>query len=181
MWERIKRLSSHKHVLNNDNTDLFSLILMQCDQSINLALCKAKIGPSGTFFTWLSQQVYVQNNYEFCFLQMENKVYRQPKLNSPFFSCEKASFLLSSRSRCKALWIQVDISQAFLYHLKAAQCFLNFNLISWYYQTCVSLTSPCFSALLVELHRTFLEKREGILKYSVWTVHNLEIERKIQF
>ena len=136
------------------------------------------------FFTLLSQRVNERSNCEFSSPQMKNKVYRQIKLNSPFFSCEKASFLLSSRSRCKAVSIQVDISQAFLYHLKAAQCFLNFNLISWYYQTCVSLTAPCFSALLVELHRSFLEKREGILKYSVWTVpsvNNLEIERKIQF
>ena len=133
------------------------------------------------FFTLLSQRVNERSNCEFSSPQTENKVYRQIKLNSPFFSCVKAFFLLSSRSRCKAVWIQVDISQAFLYHLKVTQCFLNFNLISWYYQTCVSLTSPCFSALLVELHRTFLEKREGILKYSVWTVHNLEIERKIQF
>ena len=136
------------------------------------------------FFTLLSQRVNERSNCEFSSPQMKNKVYRQIKLYSPFFSCEKASFLLSSRSRCKAVWIQVDISQAFLYHLKAAQCFLNFNLISWYYQTCVSLTAPCFSALLVELHRSFLEKREGILKYSVWTVpsvNNLEIERKIQF
>ena len=99
-----------------------------------------------------------------------NKIYRQIKLTHHFSLVKKPPFdLLSSRSKCKAVWILVDISQTFLYHLKITQCFLIFNLISWYYQTCVSLTSPCFSALLAELHRTFPEKREGILKYSVCT------------
>ena len=146
----------------------FSLNSMQCDQLINFVLSKAMQNRTiWTFSTQLSQLVYVGSNYEFSSPQMGNKIYRQIKLNSPFSSCVKASFLLSSRRRCKAVWIQVDISQAFLYHLKVTQCFLIFNLISSYYQTCVSLTSPCFSALLVALHKSFLEKREGTLQYSV--------------
>ena len=122
------------------------------------------------FFSLLSQLVYVRSNCQFSSPQMGNKIYRQIKLTHHFSLVKKPPFdLLSSRSKCKAVWILVDISQTFLYHLKITQCFLIFNLISWYYQTCVSLTSPCFSALLAELHRTFPEKREGILKYSVCT------------
>ena len=119
------------------------------------------------FFSLLSQLVYVRSNCQFSSPQMGNKIYRQIKLTHHFSLVKKPPFdLLSSRSKCKAVWILVDISQTFLYHLKITQCFLIFNLISLYYHRCVSLTSPCFSALLDEWHRSFVEKREGILHYS---------------
>ena len=139
---------------------------MQCVQSKNFVLSKAReIGPSGTF----SHGYHNRDIYEVAtnFLLHKWEIKISNKLNLLFFSCEKAPVLLSSRSRYKAVWMQLEISNYFLYHLKFTQCFLIFNLISWYFQTC--LTSPCFSALLVELHRSFRENRAGILKYSACT------------
>ena len=79
---------------------------------------------------------------------------------------KKPRFFSSSGSRCKAVWIQVETDEAFLYHLKVSQCFLLFNLISCYFHTCVDLTSPRFTAWLTELHKCFLEtptKRRGVI------------------